>query len=137
MTSSRRIVGSAAGGAPITSPGRRARSGHPRAPFKCLLARQAYQVGPRRMVPTQSRVPVRKPARPCVCTHVRAVPRDFIPLRNKSSEENLPEGINVGVGRLTPLLRPFAIPERGLSCTPAALVTPCTPKGSPRLDLLG
>lgn len=46
----------------------------------------------------------------------------FQPLRNKSSEENLPEGINVGVGSPHVLCPPPLVSRRGLSCTPAALI---------------
>lgn len=64
-----------------------------------------------RIVRAKTGTATRVHARACRATR-------FQPLRNKSSEENLPEGINVGVGSPRRVVSLLAS-RRGLSCTPA------------------
>lgn len=99
--------------------------------------------------PTQIGLSVRKPARQRVCTHVRAVPRNATQ-RHATPRDSSPCGINqvkktcrkvLTLGSAHPACCvPSRIPERVKLCPrpPLSRVpeTPCTPKGSSRLDLL-
>lgn len=83
----------------------RARSGHPWTSLDYTLSIRWVDAGPfPRLHPHEIGSSVRKAARACRATR-------FQPLRNKSSEENLPEGINVGVGSPRVFCPPSRIPR--------------------------
>lgn len=84
---------------------------------------------------------VRKAARPRVCTHVRAVPRDSSPYGINQVKKTCRKVLTLGSAHpacFVPLLASRAervklpLPPPPLSRVPG---TPCTPKGSSRLDL--
>lgn len=98
-------------GAPANLPVR-ARSGHP---WTSLDYIYIYSLGGCRSVPsvapTRDRL-VRAKSGTATRVHARACRATrFQPLRNKSSEENLPEGINVGVGSPRVFCPPSRIPR--------------------------